>query len=153
MPSFRGSRWVRHTAAEMFDLVADFERYPEFVPHCRAARIRRRSIDASGTETLIAEMQVGMGSIRRRFVTRDVLDRTQMTIGVFNFEGPFRRFESAWSFRDEPSRDGSRVAFATDYDFESAALGLLLGSVFDAVFRELSQAFAVRADAIYPRVG
>ena len=152
MPSFRGSRRVRHMAADMFDLVADFERYPEFVPHCRTARIRRRSIDASGTETLIAEMRVGMGSINRRFVTRDVIDRTLLKITVHNFEGPFRRFESVWTFRDDPSGNGSRVEFATDYDFESAALGLLLGSIFESVFGELSQAFAERADATFPRV-
>ncbi len=149
MPSFRGSRWVRHTAMDMFDLVADFERYPEFVPHCRTARITQRSVDASGIEMLIAEMGVGMGSIHRRFVTSDVLDRARLKIVIHNFEGPFRRFESAWTFRDDPSSGCSRVQFATDYDFESATLGLLLGSIFDAVFSELSQAFAARADAVY----
>ena len=93
MPTFHGSRHVRHVAADMFDLVADFERYPDFVPFCLSARTRRRATGPRGTVTLIAEMEVGLGSISQRFATRDTLDRARLTIRVVDIDGPFRRFE------------------------------------------------------------
>ena len=93
MRSFRGSRLVRHAAADMFDLVADFESYPQFVPFCLAARIRHRAAGPGAVETLIAEMEVGLGSIRERFATRDTLDRERLRIRIVDLDGPFRRFE------------------------------------------------------------
>ena len=70
MPSFRSERRVRHSAEEMFDLVADVENYPEFVPLCRALRVRRRSGDEQGVEVLVAEMEVGHRAIHEKFTTR-----------------------------------------------------------------------------------
>ena len=86
----------------MFELVADFERYPEFAPFCLGARIRKRSSEPAGVEILIADMEVGLGSIRARFATRDRLDRAKGAIAIVNLSGPFQRFESHWSFRDLP---------------------------------------------------
>jgi len=147
MRSFRGSRLVRHAAADMFDLVADFESYPQFVPFCLAARIRHRAAGPGTVETLIAEMEVGLGSIRERFATRDTLDREHLRIRIVDLDGPFRRFESGWSFHDGPGGRGSRVAFSTEYEFRNPALGVALGPIFDQVFRRLAQAFERRADA------
>ncbi len=93
MPSFHESRLVRHAAADMFELVADFERYPEFAPFCLAARIRKRWSEPSGVEILIADMEVGYGSIRSRFATRDRLDRAKGVISIVNLSGPFKHFE------------------------------------------------------------
>jgi coenzyme Q-binding protein COQ10 len=149
MSSFRGSRLVRHAAVDMFNLVADFERYPQFVPYCLAARIRHRAAGPAGVETLIAEMEVGLGPVRERFATRDTLDRERLRIRIVDLEGPFQRFESAWSFHDRPVGRGSRVEFSTEYEFLNPALGLALGPVFDQVFRRLAQAFERRADARY----
>jgi coenzyme Q-binding protein COQ10 len=149
MPSFRGSRLVRHAAGDMFDLVADFESYPQFVPFCLAARTRHRAAGPAGVETLIAEMEVGLGPIRERFATRDTLDRERLRIRIVGLDGPFRRFESGWSFRDGPGGRGSRVVFATEYEFHNPALEAALGPIFDQVFRQLAQAFERRADAKY----
>jgi len=150
MPSFRGSRFVRHEALDMFDLVADFESYPQFVPFCLAARIRHRAVGPPGVETLIAEMEVGLGAIREHFATRDTLDRERLRIRIVDLDGPFRGFESAWSFHDGPGGRGSRVEFSTRYEFRNPALGMALGPIFDRVFRQLAQAFERRADARYP---
>jgi len=147
MPTFRGSRWAPRPAADMFDLVADFERYPEFLPFCRSARIVERAYDAPGLETLMAEMEVGFGAIRERFATRDVLDRRGGTIRIAYSSGPFRRFESTWTFRDH-ARGGCRVAFSTDYELRNVALGALLGRMFDEVFRRLAEAFIERAETM-----
>ncbi len=129
----------------MFELVADFERYPEFAPFCLAARIRKRWSEPSGVEILIADMEVGYGSIRSRFATRDRLDRATGIISIVNLSGPFRHFESSWSFRDLPS-GGSRIVFATRYQFSNPALEFLFAPVFDRVVSGLTQAFEIRAN-------
>lgn len=147
MPSFHESRLVRHAAADMFELVADFERYPEFAPFCLAARIRKRWNEPSGAEILIADMEVGYGSIRSRFATRDHLDRTKGAISIVNLSGPFKHFESSWSFRDSLS-GGSRIVFSTRYQFSNPALEFVFAPVFDRVVSGLTRAFEVRANEL-----
>lgn len=145
MPSFHESRMVRHAAVDMFDLVADFERYPEFAPFCLAARIRRRWSEPSGAEVVIADMEVGYGSVRSLFATRDQLDRAKGAISIVHLTGPFKLFESSWSFRDLP-RGGSRIVFSTRYQFSNPALEFLFAPVFDRVVSGLTRAFEVRAN-------
>ena len=145
MPSFHESRTVRHAAGDMFELVADFERYPEFAPFCLAARIRKRSSESSGVEILIADMEVGYGSIRARFATRDRLDREKGAISIVNLSGPFKHFESSWTFRDLPT-GGSRIVFSTRYQFSNPALEFLFSRVFASVFSGLTRAFELRAN-------
>jgi coenzyme Q-binding protein COQ10 len=155
MPSFRTSRTVGHTPHEMFDLVADVERYPEFVPLCKALRLVRRSADANGTETLVAEMQIGYKAIRETFTTRVTLDRAQLRILVEYVNGPFSSLENRWAFRGEPAADPHPAACTVDffitYEFRNRMLGMLMGSMFDAAFRRFAAAFEARADAIYGR--
>lgn len=131
----------------MFELVADFERYPEFAPFCLAARIRRRSNDPSGVEVLIADMEVGYGSIRSQFATRDRLDRAKGAISIVHLSGPFKHFESSWTFRDLPS-GGSRILFTTRYQFSNPALEFLFAPVFERVVSGLTRAFEVRANEL-----
>ena len=144
MPSFHESRTVRRSSAEMFELVADFERYPEFAPFCLAAKIRRRSTEPSGIETLIADMEVGYGSVRVKFATRDRLDRAKAAISIFSIDGPFRYFEAHWSFRDVP-QGGSRITFTTRYQFSNTAFDILLAPIFSRVVAGLARAFEKRA--------
>ncbi len=132
----------------MFDLVADVERYPEFVPLCLGAHIRRRWTDASGADVLFVEMEVGHLAIRQRFTTRDVLDRTQMKIHIDYVEGPFREFENVWVFHEEAT-GACRVEFKAEYEFRSRTLGVVMGSIFEIAFGRISAAFEARADAIY----
>ena len=134
----------------MFDLVADVERYPEFVPLCQTLRVRRRTTDDQGLEILVADMEVGFRAIREKFTSKVTLDRAKLKVLVEYVDGPFSRLENIWNFRDETSGD-SLVAFFIAYDFRSKVLGALMGSMFDSAFRKFSAAFEARADAVYGR--
>ena len=149
MPTFRTTRRVAHTPQQMFDLVADVDSYPEFVPLCEELRVRRRVQSAEGIETLVAEMSVGYKAISERFTTRVTLDRPRLRILVEYVNGPFSYLENRWSF--VPVQDGADVEFYITYEFKSRALGLLMGAVFDRAFRKFAEAFEERADLVYGR--
>ena len=151
MPLFRDERRVRHNAVQMFDLVADVERYPEFVPLCKALKVRSRRVDDDARETLVAGMTVGYKLIRETFTSRVTLDKPGLKVRVEYIDGPFSRLENIWTFKDEPEGLGSRVNFFIDYEFKSRTLGLLMGSMFDAAFRKFAGAFEQRADVVYGR--
>ena len=150
MTAFRTSRRVRHTPTQMFDLVADFERYPEFVPYCRLAHIRSRVPGPGGVELLVAEMEVAQPPLRQRFTTRDTLDRARNKIHVNYIDGPFRAFENIWSFHDDVG-GGCRVEFFAEYEFNSRTLEILMGSIFQAAYRSIAAAFEARANVVYGR--
>jgi coenzyme Q-binding protein COQ10 len=152
MASFRTTRRVRHAATDMFDLVADVERYPEFVPLCRELRVKKREQLPDGTTHLVAEMGVAYGLFRERFTSRVALDPAKSEISVTSSESPFRSMQNLWRFRAEGER-ACEVEFAVAYEFRSRALELLIGSVFDAAFRRFADAFERRADAVYGRAG
>ena len=149
MPSFRTTRPVPHSPQQMFDLVADVERYPEFLPLCEELRVRRRVQSGEGIETLVAEMSIGYKAISERFTTRVTLDRPRLRILVEYVDGPFSFLENRWSF--VPRAGGADVEFFITYEFKSRALGLLMGAVFDRAFRKFAEAFEERADLVYGR--
>jgi coenzyme Q-binding protein COQ10 len=148
MPQFSTTRRVQHSAADMFDLVADVERYPQFVPLCRSLIVRRRSTNGEGKEVIVADMTVAYKVIRETFTSRVTLDRANFSILVEYLEGPFRRMNNRWSFH--PIGEAScEVEFFLVYEFRSRALGMLMGGVFDAAFRRFAAAFERRADQVY----
>ena len=150
MPRFSNKRRVPHTADQMFDLVADVERYPEFVPLCQALKVRQRHANPDGTETLISEMTVSFKLVKETFASRVTLDRANRKILVEYVSGPFSSLENRWSF--EPHEEGAcDVTFFIAYEFKSRMLAILMGSMFDTAFARLSSAFEKRADAIYGR--
>ena len=150
MPKFSNKRRVHHTADQMFDLVADVERYPEFVPLCESIRTRQRTTNPDGTEVVISEMTVSFKLVKEVFATRVTLDRTHHRILVEYVSGPFSSLENRWTF--EPSSDGGcDVGFFIAYEFKNRMLGLLMGSMFDTAFARMSSAFERRADTIYGR--
>jgi coenzyme Q-binding protein COQ10 len=154
MPHFTTRRQVRHSAADMFDLVADVERYPEFVPLCRELKVRQRSAAGEGqdasVEVIVADMTVAYQLVRERFRSRVTLDRSKLQILVEYLEGPFRHLENRWTFH--PTGEHScEIEFYIDYEFRSRTLGLLMGAMFDAAFRRFAAAFERRADQIYAR--
>ena len=154
MPTFRNTRRVKHSAAEMFELVADCGRYPEFLPLCTGMTLRKRESLGEGVETVLADMEVGYKAIRERFLTRATFDRTKLKILVEYVDGPFRHLENRWTFRDQPAADGRKgceVEFYISYEFRSRMLALLMGSMFDTAFRKFAEAFEKRADEIYGR--
>jgi coenzyme Q-binding protein COQ10 len=151
LPSFHDERRVRHRAEQMFALVADVERYPEFVPLCTGLRVRSRKTDAGGRETLVADMTVGYKLIRETFTSRVALDTPRLKVRVEYIDGPFSHLHNIWTFTDEPEGERSRVGFFIDYEFKSRTLGALMGSMFDVAFRKFARAFEERADAVYGR--
>ena len=132
----------------MFDLVADVEQYPRFVPFCRALKVRRRERGEGGTEVLIADMTVAYKLIKETFTSRVAQNRSQLSIDVKYLNGPFSRMENRWAFH--PISDNAcEVEFFLFYEFKSRAFALLMGAMFDAVFRRFASAFERRADALY----
>ena len=150
MPQFTTRRTVGHSAAEMFDLVADVEHYPEFVPLCRSLKVRKRTPQSDGTEILVADMTVAYRFVREAFTSRVTLDRPNRQILVEYLEGPFSKLENRWTFRPS-GEQACEVEFFIAYEFRSRALGLLMGSMFDVAFRRFASAFERRADVVYAR--
>lgn len=150
MPSFSTRRRVKHSAADMFDLVADVEKYPEFVPLCSALKVRSRAPKDDGVEVLVADMTVAYKMVRETFTSRVTLDKPNLTILVEYLNGPFSRLQNRWTFRPagEPACD---VEFFIDYEFKSRVLAMLMGAMFDTAFRKFATAFEQRADKVYGR--
>jgi coenzyme Q-binding protein COQ10 len=150
MPSFHTTRRVRHSPQKMFDLVADVEQYPQFLPLCTGLKVKRRLTNADGNEVLIAEMQIGYKAIKERFTSRVTLNRAEMKIFVEYIDGPFRKMENTWGFAPVDSDDQScMINFYISYEFASRTLGLLMGGMFDIAFRRFSAAFEERANLVY----
>jgi coenzyme Q-binding protein COQ10 len=151
MPQFSTKRRVKHSAADMFDLVADVERYPEFVPLCRAMRVLRRT-ESDGREVVVAQMTVAYKLIKETFTSRVTLDRERLQILVEYLDGPFSRMENQWHFH-AATETTCDVEFFIAYEFKSRTLGLLMGAMFDAAFRRFASAFEHRADLVFGKAG
>jgi len=148
MKTFTTRHLVRHSADNMFALVADVESYPDFVPLCEDLRIRGRQDLDGDRQILIADMTVGYKVFRETFTSKVTVDRPNLLITVAYLDGPFRKLENRWRFT--PKGEGAcDVEFYISYEFKSRTLGLVAGAAFDRAFRQFSTAFEERADAIY----
>jgi coenzyme Q-binding protein COQ10 len=150
MPQFSTKRRVRHSASNMFDLVADMEKYPVFLPLCTSLRVLRRTEKGEGVNVVDAEMTVAYKFMHQTFVTRDTLDRPNLTILVEYLEGPFSHLKNRWTFRPIGTNNCD-VEFFIAYEFKSRTMAMLMGAMFDRAFRKFSAAFEQRADRIYGR--
>ena len=150
MPTFANKRRVRHSAADMFDLVADVEHYPEFVPMCKAMKVRQRTAAGEGVEIVVADMTVSFKLVRETFRSRVTLDRPKLQILVEYLQGPFSHMQNRWTFRPLDDRS-CEVEFFIDYEFRSRTLGMVMGGMFDVAFRRFAAAFEARADQVYGR--
>jgi len=150
MPEFSTTRRVRHSASEMFDLVADVESYPQFVPLCSALRVRSRTEEPEGVEIIVADMTVAYKLLHETFQSRVTLDRPNLQILVEYLRGPFSKMVNRWEFHAVGDHICD-VKFFISYEFRSRTLGMLMGAMFDAAFRKFSAAFERRADALYGR--
>lgn len=156
MPRFETTRLVRHAPQTMFNLVADIERYPEFVPMCESLHIRRRTTDEAGRAVLVADMAIGYKMIREVFTTRVTLEPggegLPPRVLVSYIDGPFRHLENRWTFLPaEGAGPACKVQFFIDYEFKSRTFQLLAGAVFEKVFRKMAEAFEARADQLAAR--
>lgn len=149
MPQFSTKRCVRHAATDMFNLVADVEKYPKFVPLCSALIVKSRA-EKDGRTILVADMTVAYKIIRETFTSRVTLDRQGLKILVEYLNGPFKRMQNRWTFYPVETKVCD-VEFFIDYEFRSRTLAVLMGAMFDAAFRRFAVAFEQRADEIYGR--
>ena len=146
MPTHAEHRRLPYSAEQLFNLVADVERYPEFLPWCLAARIRERKDNA-----ITADLLIGFKMVRERFTSRVVLDRPKR-IDVSYAEGPFRYLNNHWIFL--PQDDGSCVIdFYVDFEFRSRMLQRIIGVLFNEAVRRMVGAFEARARQLYGASG
>jgi len=145
MPTHAEKRVLRYTPEQMFNLVADVRRYPEFLPWCVGARI------VSHTENeLLADLTIGFKMFRETFRSRVQLDRPH-TIRVRYENGPFRYLNNNWTFT--PVEGGTEVDFFVDFEFRSRLLQAVIGTVFNEAVRLMVRAFERRAMILYGRDG
>ncbi|MGR6465638.1 type II toxin-antitoxin system RatA family toxin [Rhizobium sp. PAMB 3182] len=147
MPKFETLRSVPHTPDQMFALVADVERYPEFLPLCEALTVRSRK-EREGKTLLVADMSIGYKAIRETFTTQVLLKPDEHAIDVKYIDGPFRYLDNRWRFEPE-GEGGCQIRFYIDYEFKSRILGAMMGAMFDRAFRMFAEAFEKRAASIY----
>jgi coenzyme Q-binding protein COQ10 len=143
MPAHTEQRFFPYPPAAVFDMVADVERYPEFLPWCVGARIQKREAEA-----FTAEVMVGFKMIRERYVSRVVLARPER-IDVQYISGPFHKLENRWTFAAVPG--GCRVDFLLNFEFRSRVLQRLIGVLFNEAVRRMVAAFENRARHLYGR--
>lgn len=150
MPQFATKRRVKHSASDMFDLVADVEKYPDFVPLCDGMKVRSRTDKDDGVTVMVAAMTVAYKMIRQTFTSRATVDKPNLKILVEYLDGPFSRMQNRWTFT-ATGQNTCEIEFFIDYEFKSRTFGMLMGAVFDSVFRRMAAAFEKRADEIYGR--
>ena len=136
------SALVTYTAAQMFALVNDVARYPEFLPWCVAARVE----DVSGTER-IATLNVSRGVLQTEFTTRNTLQENAQ-IHLQLMHGPFRDLTGEWRFEPIGTR-GSRAQFRVEFEFKNRLASAAFNAVFETLCGSIVDAFAVRAKKVY----
>jgi coenzyme Q-binding protein COQ10 len=146
MTSHSETRVLPYTAAQMYDLVADVARYPEFLPWTAAARIR--SVENRGDHReMLADLVVSFKLFRETFLSRVCLYDDERRIETEYIEGPFRKMESTWRFRDVP--EGVEVSFSTDFEFRNRLLQKAAGVFFHQAMQTIVRAFEKRAGQLY----
>ncbi|TDK44971.1 type II toxin-antitoxin system RatA family toxin [Antarcticimicrobium luteum] len=147
MPTHSETRHLPYSAREMYDLVADVARYPEFLPWTAAARIRSRTPIADGGEVMEADLVISFKVFRERFGSRVTLWPDEGRIDTEYLDGPFRYMRSQWRFAD--NGEGCEISFFVDFEFKSAVLQKLIGVVFNEAMQRIVRAFEMRAKALY----
>jgi coenzyme Q-binding protein COQ10 len=146
MPTHAETKLIAHSPEQLFDLVADVGRYPEFLPWCVGARVRSRD------ETdLVADLTIGFGPFRESFTSRVRMTRpVGAAFGLIRVRyenGPFRYLNNQWKFTPDPR--GCRVDFFVDFEFRSRLLQAAIGVVFNEAVRRMVNAFIKRAHDVY----
>ena len=147
MNRYKTTRVVAHSAQQMFAVVADVEKYPEFVPLCEKLVVTSREQE-DDREILVADMTVSFKLVRETYTSKVVLESARNRIQVTYLDGPFRHLDNRWLFRPK-DENSCYVDFFIAYEFRSKPLQLLMGSMFDHAFRSFAEAFEKRADKLY----
>ncbi|HWJ70810.1 MAG TPA: type II toxin-antitoxin system RatA family toxin [Sphingobium sp.] len=142
MPTHKETRRLPYSPEQMFDLVADVARYPEFLPWVSAIRVRSDS-----ESEMIADMIVGFKGLRESFTSRVIKERAR-SVHVDYVDGPLRHLSNDWQFRPD-GEGGVLIDFEVDFSFKNRMFEMLAGQVFDRALRKMINAFETRADALY----
>lgn len=142
MPGIRETRRLPYSAEQMFDLVADVARYPEFLPWVIATRVRSNN----GAE-MVVDMLVGFKALREKFTSRVLLDRPGR-LEVIYIDGPMRDLDNVWHFHPLPD-GGCEIDFHVEFVFKNKMFEMLAGQYFDRAFRKMVAAFEARANELY----
>jgi coenzyme Q-binding protein COQ10 len=145
MPSHSESRVVPYTADLMFAVVADVEKYPQFLPWVVALRVLSRE-RIRERQVVIAQMAVGFGALREKYTSRVILDPDARTIDVAQTDGPFKQLENHWRFT--PEGEGCRVDFSLAFEFKSRMLNMVASKAFERASMKMSAAFEARAKTL-----
>jgi coenzyme Q-binding protein COQ10 len=146
MPLHQEIRILPYTADQMFDVVADVQSYPEFLPWCSKLVVRKREKQGA-SEFVTAEMFISYHALQQRYVSCVRLDRASHTIEARHVEGPFRRLDTNWRF--VPLEKGSEVHFKIDFAFSNPLLSAVANVAFGYVSSRMTEAFVARATALY----
>lgn len=146
MPTHSETRFLPYTAQQMYNLVGDVARYPEFLPWCAAARIRSESQQGDSV-VMEADLVISFKVFRERFGSRVVLWPEIKKIDTEYLDGPFKFMKSNWSFEDVDG--GCNVTFFVDFEFKNAILQSIIGVVFNEAMTRIVRAFERRAQALY----
>jgi coenzyme Q-binding protein COQ10 len=132
---------------EIFELVGDVAKYPEFLPWCTGARIREKQKTQAG-ETMIADLMIGFKMVREKFTSRVTLDRPSLRIDVNYLQGPFKTLKNHWTF--SATQNGHcQIDFHLEFEFSSVLLQKLIGVLFHEAVRRMVAAFEARAHQLY----
>lgn len=143
MPTHAERRIVAYSPAQMYDLVADIKRYPEFLPWCISV------VEKSHAGNVIeADMAIGFKALREQFTSRVTLESGR-TINVEYLNGPFRYLKNHWVFHEHPQ--GCEIEFFIDFEFRSRLLQMVIGTLFNEAVRIMVRAFETRATRLYGR--
>lgn len=141
MPMHAEKRFLPYTREQLFDLVADVQKYPEFLPWAVGARIRERKDDE-----ILADLVIGFKMFRERFTSRVKLVRPDR-IDVSYAEGPFHYLNNHWIF--EEAEGGTLIDFCVDFEFRSKILQSMIGALFNEAVKRMVAAFESRARELY----
>ena len=148
MTSHSEIKYLPYTAKEMFELVADISAYPEFLPWCAAARVRKE-MQKGELKQIEADLVISFKVFREKFGSRVLLDTSNYVIQTDYIDGPFRYMHSVWSF--ENCEEGCEVKFDVDFEFKNAMLQSIIGLVFNDAMQRIVRAFERRASDLYTR--
>ncbi len=142
MPVHKEIRLLPYTPEQVYDLIADVERYPEFLPWCLACRIKKRE----SKDIFIADLAVGFKMVREQFTSRVTLD-PKKAITIDYLDGPFEHLTNEWKF--DPAPEGTAVSFYLSFEFKSKILQALIGMLFEEAVHKMVSAFETRAKKLY----
>lgn len=148
MPRHAETRHLPYSAQQMYDLVADVARYPEFLPWNSAARIRSVTPRDDGAQVMEADLVISFKVFRERFGSRVILWPEARKIDTEYLDGPFKYMRSTWAFRDAP-QGGCEVEFFVDFEFRNAILQKVIGVVFNEAMQRIVRAFEGRAEVLF----